>query len=235
MTIIAASGFAPSTRCGVTTSCRSRCSSSIAASSSRIAFRYMRSATVVRGLFNFLRTFSTTAQLTPPAANSDVGFAGFRLHALINRKDYYDEVGVFLGASYFRAVAKGQVYGLSARGLSIRTADPKGEEFPAFKTFWIEKPTAAFQLDCRARAARQPERGGRLSFHHPSGRNHHLRYRNGALSPHRYCRSRCRFGDQHVLFRRQRPDRGRRLSSRRARFRMAWRCAMAVARSCGGR
>lgn len=76
----------------------------------------------------------------PPSANSDVGFAGFRLHAPINRPDYYDEVGVFLGASYFRAIAKNQVYGLSARGLALRTADPKGEEFPFFKTFWIEKP-----------------------------------------------------------------------------------------------
>lgn len=80
------------------------------------------------------------SEVKPPPENSNMGFAGFRLHAPINRPDYYDEVGVFLGASYFRAVAKGLTYGLSARGLSIRTADPRGEEFPAFKTFWIEKP-----------------------------------------------------------------------------------------------
>ncbi|HVY56716.1 MAG TPA: glucan biosynthesis protein G [Xanthobacteraceae bacterium] len=79
-------------------------------------------------------------QVTPPSADADLGFAGFRMHAPINRPDYFDEVGVFLGASYFRAVAKGQTYGLSARGLSINTGDPKGEEFPAFKSFWIEKP-----------------------------------------------------------------------------------------------
>jgi len=78
--------------------------------------------------------------MKPPPADSNTGFAGFRLHAPLNRSDYYDEVGVFLGASYFRAVAKGQVYGLSARALSIGTADPKGEEFPAFREFWIEKP-----------------------------------------------------------------------------------------------
>ena len=70
----------------------------------------------------------------------DMGFAGLRLHAPMQRKDYYDEVGVFLGASYFRAVAKDQVYGLSARALSIATGDPKGEEFPAFRAFWIERP-----------------------------------------------------------------------------------------------
>lgn len=84
-------------------------------------------------LFNF-------GKIKPPPPGTDIGFAGFRLHAKINRPDYYDEVGVFLGASYFRAVAKGQVYGMSARGLSLRTGDPKGEEFPAFTTFWIEKP-----------------------------------------------------------------------------------------------
>jgi periplasmic glucans biosynthesis protein len=75
-----------------------------------------------------------------PDVKGNLGFAGFRIHGPINRPDYFDEIGVFLGASYFRAVAKGQTYGLSARGLSLKTADPKGEEFPIFKTFWIERP-----------------------------------------------------------------------------------------------
>jgi glucans biosynthesis protein len=84
-------------------------------------------------------SFGTTP---PPPAGTDLGFGGFRLHAPINKPDYYDEVCVFLGASYFRAVAKGQVYGLSARGLSINTGDAAGEEFPQFKAFWIEKPAS---------------------------------------------------------------------------------------------
>ncbi len=79
-------------------------------------------------------------ELAPPKQDADLGFAGFRLHTPINRGDYYDEVGTFLGASYFRAVGKGQKFGLSARGLSLRTGDPKGEEFPAFRAFWIERP-----------------------------------------------------------------------------------------------
>jgi glucans biosynthesis protein len=74
------------------------------------------------------------------APAGDIGFAGFRLHYPLNRADYYDEVCAFLGASYFRAVAKGQGYGMSARGLAIKTADPSGEEFPLFKTFWLERP-----------------------------------------------------------------------------------------------
>lgn len=82
--------------------------------------------------------FTFGDQPAPDVTN--LGFAGFRIHGPINRPDYFDEIGVFLGASYFRAVAKGEVYGLSARGLSLKTADPKGEEFPNFKTFWIERP-----------------------------------------------------------------------------------------------
>ncbi len=74
------------------------------------------------------------------AAHDDFGFAGFRVHYPINRPDYKDEVCAFLGASYFRAVAKNQGYGLSARGLAISTADPRGEEFPYFKTFWLHRP-----------------------------------------------------------------------------------------------
>lgn len=70
----------------------------------------------------------------------NLGFAGFRLHYPINRKDYRDEVAVFLGASYFRAVGKNMGYGLSARGLAIDTALDSGEEFPYFKEYWLVKP-----------------------------------------------------------------------------------------------
>lgn len=68
------------------------------------------------------------------------GYAGLRVHGYLNSKTQLDEIAVFLGASYFRAVAQGQVYGLSARGLAINTALPEGEEFPYFKEFWIEQP-----------------------------------------------------------------------------------------------
>jgi glucans biosynthesis protein len=71
---------------------------------------------------------------------SNLGFAGFRIHYPINTSTYRDEVIVFLGASYFRAVGKKQTYGLSARGLAIDTALASGEEFPSFSDFWLVKP-----------------------------------------------------------------------------------------------
>jgi glucans biosynthesis protein len=74
---------------------------------------------------------------------SDMGFAGFRIHYALNRPDYLDELAVFLGASYFRALGQGMHYGLSARGLAINTAEPGGEEFPSFDEFWVERPAIA--------------------------------------------------------------------------------------------
>jgi glucans biosynthesis protein len=72
----------------------------------------------------------------------DLGFAGFRVHYALNSPDYKDELVVFLGASYFRALGKDQQYGLSARGLAIDTVGGQGEEFPRFVEFWIERPAA---------------------------------------------------------------------------------------------
>lgn len=72
----------------------------------------------------------------------DIGYAGFRVHFPLNSTKYKDELLVFQGASYFRALGAGQRYGLSARGLAVDTAVYSGEEFPAFSEFWIETPTA---------------------------------------------------------------------------------------------
>jgi glucans biosynthesis protein len=70
-----------------------------------------------------------------------LGFAGFRITYPLYRKSQQNHVLVFAGASYFRPVAKDQVFGLSARGLAIDTGLPSGEEFPTFKEFWLERPS----------------------------------------------------------------------------------------------
>jgi periplasmic glucans biosynthesis protein len=70
----------------------------------------------------------------------NLGFAGLRIRNAINTPGVMEECAVFLGASYFRAVAKGQNYGLSARGFANGTGDPKGEEFATFRAYWIERP-----------------------------------------------------------------------------------------------
>ncbi len=72
----------------------------------------------------------------------NIGYAGFRVHFPLNSTQYKDELLVFQGASYFRALGAGQRYGLSARGVAVDTAVASGEEFPSFTEFWIETPTA---------------------------------------------------------------------------------------------
>lgn len=84
--------------------------------------------------------FDYGANKLKPETWGDLGFAGFRAHYPLNNSAYKDEVVVFLGASYFRALGAGQRYGLSARGLAIDTVGGQGEEFPRFDEFWIERP-----------------------------------------------------------------------------------------------
>ena len=97
--------------------------------------------TARRVLFERIRRFAYGPEEPLVGGNRRVhGLLGFPVRAPINAPDYADEFLVFQGASYFRAVAKGQLYGVSARGLAVRTARPEGEEFPYFTDFWIERP-----------------------------------------------------------------------------------------------
>ena len=77
-----------------------------------------------------------------PRRLRNLGFAGFRIRFPVNSPKDKDDVLTFQGASYFRAMGRGQGYGLSARGLAIDTALYSGEEFPRFTEFWLERPKA---------------------------------------------------------------------------------------------
>jgi len=81
-------------------------------------------------------------QLDPSKYSGDIGYAGLRIHYKLNKDDYKDEVLVFQGASYFRALGRGQRYGLSARGLAVDTGMLSGEEFPTFTEYWVVWPRA---------------------------------------------------------------------------------------------
>ncbi len=93
-----------------------------------------------------VRLFDGFFQYGPLVTNrgelpADAGFAGFRLHAPMNDPAVFDELVVFQGASYWRALGKGQRYGISARGIAVDTgAQSVPEEFPAFREFWLRKP-----------------------------------------------------------------------------------------------
>ncbi len=84
--------------------------------------------------------FQISPSLPQLSTKVSLPVSGFRLRSQINSKPVWDEFLVFQGASYFRAVAQHLLYGLSARGLAINTAEPSGEEFPVFTHFWVERP-----------------------------------------------------------------------------------------------
>lgn len=83
-----------------------------------------------------------TGPLQPTAPLGDIGFSGFRV-LRAGDGDTFAEAALFQGASFFRALARGQNFGVTARGLSIHTGDAQGEEFPQFRIVWIERPTLA--------------------------------------------------------------------------------------------
>lgn len=77
--------------------------------------------------------------ITPPEQGRDLGFSGFRVFTDVPGEDRR-EIAIFQDATFFRAIAKGQTYGIHARTLMLRPADSKGEELPRFRAFWIERP-----------------------------------------------------------------------------------------------
>jgi periplasmic glucans biosynthesis protein len=80
-------------------------------------------------------------KLQPPPAMGDLGFSGLRI--LRASDEGFQDAAIFQGASFYRSRAPGQNFGVTARGLAIRTGDEPGEEFPLFREFWVEKPTPA--------------------------------------------------------------------------------------------
>lgn len=92
-------------------------------------------------LLNADRTlFDFGPQDSKVSAQAPLSFSGFRIHAPLKRPDYYDELLTFQGASYFRGLGRNHTYGLSARALALNTEGPEPEEFPLFRSFWIERP-----------------------------------------------------------------------------------------------
>ena len=149
----------------------------------------------------------------------DLGFAGLRIHYPIKKPSYRDEVIVFLGASYFRAVGRDQAYGLSARGLAIDTAQPSGEEFPWFREFWLVRPAPGAQELTIYALLDSPSAGGAYRFVVAPGPGDARGRRDADLPAPRDQEARRGRADEHVPARRERRRADRRLSPRGARFR----------------
>ena len=95
----------------------------------------------------------------------NLGFAGFRLHYPLNDPRVFDELISFIGGSYFRVLGRGQQYGLSARGLAIGAGQPGTEEFPFFREFWVEMPSAGSERIVISALLDSPSLAGAYRFH----------------------------------------------------------------------
>ncbi|MGC3873818.1 glucan biosynthesis protein [Halomonas sp. GXIMD04776] len=91
-------------------------------------------------MFNYEKNAARLREEFAKLDQRQLGFAGLRLHYPLNTPYRKDELLAYLGASYFRLAGRGQDYGVSARGLAVDTATQGGEEFPAFRSFWLVKP-----------------------------------------------------------------------------------------------
>lgn len=98
------------------------------------------------GLFDFDPTYVTLPDPIPDPGG--MGFSGLRLLTRLNLPDRWDEVLVLQGASYFRALARDTVYGLSARGLALGTGGPGPEEFPVTRAISVFSAGEALRFGC---------------------------------------------------------------------------------------
>lgn len=136
-----------------------------------LGFLYTRSVTVSIVKDGVPQPIPYRADLFDPGRNKfdpplpeTLGFAGLRLHYPLNSPKVFDELVSFLGASYYRLLGRGQRYGLSARGLAIDTALPSGEEFPAFREFWIMPSLADGESAVICALLDSPSATGAFSF-----------------------------------------------------------------------
>lgn len=84
--------------------------------------------------------FDYNGLASQPTPEMALAYSGFRARAALNQPEPVDEVMSFQGATFFRLLARGQVFGAMARALVLNLGEPQGEEFPSFRTFWIERP-----------------------------------------------------------------------------------------------
>ncbi|MFH5804519.1 glucan biosynthesis protein [Alienimonas sp. DA493] len=72
--------------------------------------------------------------------DAGVDYAGMKLLGSLPGQKYLQEFFAFAGASYFRGISAGQVYGASARALAIDIGTPRVEEFPIIRGLWLQRP-----------------------------------------------------------------------------------------------
>ena len=140
---------------------------------------------------------------------------------------------MFLGASYFRALGRDNVYGLSARGLAIDTVEPSGEEFPYFIEYWLVQPEPDAKSLVLYALLDSPTAAGAYRFEVTPGVETVVEVRREAVPPADAGEARHRSADQHVLLRREQHSRPSRTSGPRCTTPTACCCTSRAANGSG--
>ena len=72
--------------------------------------------------------------------NAGADYAGMKLLGPLPGSKYLQEFFAWAGASYFRGISAGQVYGASSRALAIDIGTNNVEEFPIIRALWLQRP-----------------------------------------------------------------------------------------------
>ena len=72
--------------------------------------------------------------------DAGVDYAGMKLLGPLPGAEYLQEFFAWAGASYFRGISAGQVYGASCRALAIDIGTNRVEEFPIIRALWLRRP-----------------------------------------------------------------------------------------------
>ena len=89
--------------------------------------------------------FDANGIALPDPGQQDWGFSGFRARAR-SADGALSDFAIFQGLSFFRLIARGQSFGVNARALMLRPADPRGEDFVRWRAFFIERPAPGSPL-----------------------------------------------------------------------------------------
>ena len=74
----------------------------------------------------------------PVDAGAD--YAGLKLLGSLPGNEHLQEFFAWAGASYFRGISGGQVYGASSRALAVDIGTNRVEEFPIVRALWLQRP-----------------------------------------------------------------------------------------------
>ena len=143
-------------------------------------------------------------QIAPTSATRhkvSLPLSGFRLVTPDQLEEDLGRVPGVPGSELLPGGRKDLLYGLSARGLAINTAEPIGEEFPAFTHFWIERPAPHATSIVIDALLESESTTGAYRFTVQPGVDTVMDVDLHPVPPHRYARRRDRAAHLHVSLR----------------------------------